>query len=189
MAELTQELLLRVVHYDPETGVFTRRVDSATGINNVRWKAGQVMGGLVQGYRVVWVLGRQYKAHRLAFLYMLGRWPLEEVDHKNMIRDDNRWANLREASRQENRRNIRALASLTKPSPFKWVQWDSRARKWYCIITHNWKRFSSPMFKSQVTAAFWADKRARELHGEFARCNFPPLDGFTVVDRLPESYR
>src|SRR4029077_7435541 len=40
--------------------------------------------------------------HRLAFLWVNGEWPREEVDHVNRVKDDNRWANLREATRSEN---------------------------------------------------------------------------------------
>jgi hypothetical protein len=51
------------------------------------------------------VLGKVYQAHRLAFLYQEGKFPLEEVDHINHKKDDNRWSNIRHATRVENSKN------------------------------------------------------------------------------------
>jgi hypothetical protein len=45
-------------------------------------------------------------AHQLAFLYMTGSIPIE-IDHANGDRADNRWANLREATRKQNNGNRR----------------------------------------------------------------------------------
>lgn len=62
------------------------------------------------GYRVITIFGNektrpQYRSGRLAFLYMTGHWPEWDVDHKNRKRGDDRWKNLREATRSQNLRN------------------------------------------------------------------------------------
>ena len=52
-------------------------------------------------------LGRQYQflAHRVAFAMAHGRWPADQVDHKNRHRSRNHLANLREATHQQNVHN------------------------------------------------------------------------------------
>lgn len=59
------------------------------------------------GYLVTNIDRYQYYNHRLAFLLMTGKWPVLDVDHKNGIRDDNCWSNLREVSKALNQQNMR----------------------------------------------------------------------------------
>jgi len=109
---LTQERLKELLHYNPETGVFTwrHRVRSwfaskrACSTWNTRY-AGAVAGCTTdRGYVTIKLFYVDHKAHRLAFLYMTGVVP-EEGDHENHVRDDNRWSNLRSVKRGENNRN------------------------------------------------------------------------------------
>jgi hypothetical protein len=100
---ITQERLRAVLHYDPETGVFTRRIATAN-----RSKVGEVVGSdNGQGYLAARLDGPSYKLHRLAWLYMTGEWPSMDIDHKNGVRDDNRWSNLRHVPRRVNSQNQR----------------------------------------------------------------------------------
>lgn len=93
---LTAERLRELLSYDPETGWFTWRV---TRSSNGRADAGSRAGALrSDGYRHVTVDQHKYKEHRLAWLYMTGKWPEADLDHKNNTRDDNRFSNLRAAS-------------------------------------------------------------------------------------------
>ena len=125
---ITAVELRELLHYQPETGVFTRLV--AHG----RYKVGDVAGSLHHtGYMRVKVLDREYKAHRLAWLYVTGAWPLIEVDHDNHIKADNRWRNLRRATRLENSRN--RLKHKNNKSGFKGVYWDARSSKWRAECT------------------------------------------------------
>ena len=84
---LTAERLRQVLHYDPEIGVFTRLVQKPN-----RYASREFAGGNVArtGYARVSVDRIQYQAHRLAWLYVYGRWPNAEVDHINGDRSDNR---------------------------------------------------------------------------------------------------
>ncbi len=103
MDELTADRLREVVTYDPTTGAFR----NACSRKKVR--IGEIAGTVDKsvGYIVLCIDRRRYYGHRLAFLYMTGRWPDECVDHINGDRIDNRWANLRSVSRSINQQNMR----------------------------------------------------------------------------------
>ena len=152
-----QEQLRKLLHYDPDTGVFTRLVRTSSRVN-----IGDIAGSKhVEGYWTISVEGRQQLAHRLAFLYMTGELPAL-VDHINGVRTDNRWANLREASFTANAEN-----RVNRPwgnNPFMGVSWDKTKNKWLCCITVNNKtvnlgRFTDPAEAHQVYL-----KAKRELH-------------------------
>jgi len=117
---LTHERLLEVLNYDPATGIFV-------------WKIGQrkgVQAGCIKkdGYRRIRIDNDGYQSGRLAFLYMTGRWPVPTIDHKNMIRDDDRWDNLIEATRCE--QNDNRTISLHIPSGTSGITWLARHNKW-----------------------------------------------------------
>jgi len=87
-----------LLHYDPSTGIFTWLQST-----NRKIKLGDIAGSLgPQGYIRIRFDGTYYQAHRLAFLYMTGRWPNEMIDHIDTVKHNNKWENLREATRQEN---------------------------------------------------------------------------------------
>lgn len=96
-----REEAMALLRYDPETGRFfwTQRQG--------RQAAGSMAGKARCGYVTVTVLGRSVQAHRLAWLFMTGRWPPKpmSVDHVNRCRSDNRWANLRLADPHQNTAN------------------------------------------------------------------------------------
>lgn len=98
---LTQARLKELLHYDPETGNFTNRIT-----RGARSKAGNRTGSFdAAGYWIIRLEGTSHKAHRLAFLYLEGQLPSELVDHRNRIKHDNRWRNLRRANAELNRYN------------------------------------------------------------------------------------
>lgn len=111
---LTQERLKEVLHYDPETGIFTR-IERHRGIH-----LGSVAGTIrPDGYRSIMIDNRRYRAARLAFLYMLGRWPNPEADHVDRNPANDRWKNLRDATSSEQKQNRGMISSNT--SGFKGV--------------------------------------------------------------------
>ena len=99
--EINWDELVRQIHYNPVTGIFTRKV----AISN-NSKVGDILSGYHSGgYATVCVFGRKFLAHRLAWFYHYKVWPSQEIDHINHNRKDNRIENLREVSSKENSRN------------------------------------------------------------------------------------
>lgn len=127
---MTQAELMEALHYDPATGVFTWR--SSPGMRRVR-VGSPAGGGKKTGYRVITVYGRKYAAHRLAWLYVTGNWPVADIDHRNRQRDDNRIHNLREATRMQNAQNRKPRAGAA--SGFTGVSLSGG--KWCAVIMHN----------------------------------------------------
>ena len=129
---ITQARLKELLHYDPDTGVFTRRVAT-----NNRVKVGSVAGNTsTKGYVQVRVDRTRHYAHRLAFLYMTGELPPDVVDHINGVKDDNHWCNLRLATQSENMQNLRGPMS-NSTSGMLGVGWDKRRKKWQARIRVN----------------------------------------------------
>ena len=98
---LTAARLRELLHYEPETGVFTWTQ------NRYRVFKGDVAGNHgVQGYTIIGIERRTYRAHRLAWLYVHGDWPAADIDHLNGVRHDNRLSNLRDVDRRTNLQNL-----------------------------------------------------------------------------------
>ena len=98
---ITQEQLKKVIHYNPDTGIFTW-ISKVSYKINVGQKAGCVDG---RNYVNIFIKKIKYRAHRLAWLYITGKWP-DHIDHINGIRNDNRLINLRNVDKYENSKNL-----------------------------------------------------------------------------------
>ena len=98
---LSQEILKALLHYDPETGILKWAKNVGFKI-----KSGSIAGYKDKdGYISLKINGKEYKAHRLAWLYMTGQMPKNMIDHKNTIKTDNWFDNLREATNGQNQQN------------------------------------------------------------------------------------
>ena len=96
---MDQDTLKKIFHYNPDTGIFTRLRTNKT-IENPNPLSGYIEITFCRNYQQ-----KTYKAHRLAWLYMTGINPTDQIDHINGIRNDNRWVNLRECTNRENMLN------------------------------------------------------------------------------------
>jgi len=160
---ITANRLREVLHYDEETGIFTWKVATAN-----RTKVGSVAASRhSEGYLTVFVDGKSYKLHRLAWLYQTGNWPVADIDHINCVKDDNRFSNLRESTRAENSRN--RMKRCNNKSGFKGVCWDTKSRKWRSRIMAKGEYFFLGYFHSPEEAHTAYCAAAEKLHGEFAR--------------------
>ncbi len=102
MKDLDQAFLQHLLHYDPLTGVWTW----INPLPHSKMRRGDVAGRLTsQGRRQIRIALGFYYASRLAWLYMTGEWPKDQIDHRNRIKDDDCWENLREATQSQNSYN------------------------------------------------------------------------------------
>jgi hypothetical protein len=163
---LTAEQLRTALIYDPATGIFTWRDRPDMPKEwSIRW-AGKAAGyRRPNGHTVIAVYHINHHAHRLAWLYMTGKWPIGEVDHIDTDGGNNVWTNLRESTRRQNASNTRTKSTNT--SGFKGV---SRTRKrWMATITVNYRMTYLGTFDTKEEAHEAYVEAAKRLHGEFAR--------------------
>lgn len=158
--------LRQVLHYDPATGHFTWKVMRPSN-RLIGTRAGTISTGRTKGYFKISIDGKIYYAHRLAWLYMTGQWPSEQIDHINGIPGDDRFCNLREATHAENQRNCRLPKHNT--SGHKGVSWRKAKDKWYAYIKINRRMISLGFFEDFNEATAARAIAAIKYHGEFAR--------------------
>ncbi|RTY61958.1 HNH endonuclease [Pseudomonas veronii] len=158
---ISHEELKSVLAYDADTGQFTWLVNSSA-----RVQAGRSAGYMRKrdGYIVVRVRGHGYSAHRLAWFYTHGVWPVV-IDHIDRNRSNNAMENLREATASQNGMNtgIRELNT----SGYRGVTWNKAARRWQAQARLNGRNFYLGVFESAVMASEVYEEFCKERHGEF----------------------
>jgi hypothetical protein len=160
MSALTQKRLRELLHYDPESGIFSNRVQ----------RIGSPIGKVVgtpnsNGHLQIMISRRLYMAHRLAWLYVYGVWPTSRLDHKNRQKTDNRIANLREVSPSENCQNVDLYTNNT--SGLKGVCWRKNEQRWSATICHQHKQIHLGYFDTKESAHLAYRVAATVLH----KCN------------------
>lgn len=149
------------INYDPETGNFTR----------IRTNKGNVCNkpiGCVypNGYVYVRLLGKQYLAHRLAWFYVKGVWPVKLIDHKDTIRSNNAWSNLREADENQNAHNKGMSSHNT--SGIKGVSWYAAKNKWQAYVGEEGKQTYLGLYESREAAEAAVISYRESAHKDFA---------------------
>lgn len=155
---ITAEEARQLFFYNPDTGDITWRV-SRSGVrnNNVAGYARR------EGYRVVFVNGKLYLAHRVAWAIVNGAWPETGIDHINGNKTDNRWDNLRLATKSQNGMNRPAPSNNT--SGYKGV--SRNKKRWAASIHENGLKRHLGTFDTPKEAHAAYCCAALKLHGEF----------------------
>lgn len=159
---ITHTELRSVLHYEPTNGRFVWLKDPDMGPRRRGQEAGFINMG---GRRVIKIGQRKFYAARLAWFYMTAEWPPEFVDHINLNPADDRWSNLRLATRSQNMANRR---SWTKHG-LKGVRLEPKTGRWVAVIRKDKISHYLGIFKTPEEAHQTYMAKARELHGEYAR--------------------
>ena len=177
--DLTAEYVRSILDYNPETGEFrwksrtpemfapgntSAEANCRAWNNKNAWKLIYHSSG---GYNIICIGKKYYKAHRLAWLYMTGEWPEDEIDHRDTDRGNNRWENLREATSSENKCNRRKKSDNT--SGVKGVSFHRQSGKWRVRVQKDGLIKVAVLVSSREEAAVIYECMSMRIHGEFAR--------------------
>lgn len=160
---ITHDYLRSVIEYDKETG-------KITWIKTVSSKApkGSAPTGMDKdGYLVMMLKGRYLRQHRVAWFYVTGEWPKDKIDHRNGVRNDNRFCNLRECDEQDNNRNravSRNNTSGVSGVSFQQGKWMVRIR-----LNKHVRQFFG-YFDNLELAELVANEARDKYHGDFSLC-------------------
>lgn len=157
---INQSELKTLLHYNPYTGIFTWNTRSRSYfITDSTWKmwntrfAGTIAGTTrvnIKSYKIIQVKRQRYYIHRLAFLFMTGEFPTQQVDHINGDGTDNRWCNIRSVTSRENSKNSRLRSDNT--SGCVGVSWFKSRNKWCVRIKHRGVYLSCGYFNNKEDA-------------------------------------
>lgn len=176
--DLTQAALKAVLEYNPETGVFTWKKRDLASFSDAkyplrehpRWNTrhANTQAGTIdaKGYVRIKLCGRHQAAHRLAWLWMTGDWPALDIDHANLNKSDNRWSNLRLATRSQNTANRPPANNNT--TGLKGVYWHTANQKWTAAVGNNGSTYLGS-FDCPAAASMAYQIAADKLFGQFAR--------------------
>jgi hypothetical protein len=155
---MTQNDLKQLISYDPVNGIFTwlKRPYSRP--------EGTVAGSINLGYVRITVNHKSYFAHRLAWLWMTGEWPVKMIDHIDGNKSNNSWSNLREASNSENQMNSKK--SKSNKSGIKGI--CKSVSKWMAYISVNKKQKYLGTYDTIQEAAIVRQCAEKEVYNLFA---------------------
>ncbi len=164
---LDRDFLLSVLQYNPETGKFIW-IKSLSKRVRVGSEAGSISK---DGYIDIRLNKSLYKAHKLAFFIMEGRWPDKEIDHEDRNKRNNKWCNLRESNHSENNCNkdIRTDNKSGVPGVF----FESDRNRYLAFVTKDRKRYNKCFSisihgeKAYELAVNWVTSERKRLHGNF----------------------
>jgi len=168
---ITQDRLKEILHYNPNTGIFTwlkrkqtdfKTLASLNSFNNKH--AGKIAGTLdTDGYVLIRIFSKSYKAHRLAWLYIYGEFPENGIDHENHIKNDNRIYELRPANALKNARN--RLLNKNNTTGVSGVCWRKYINKWEARISVKGKYIHLGSFTDKKDAI--AARKGAEVNFDF----------------------
>ena len=134
---------------------------------SIRVKIGQQFGSCHNGgYRRGMLKSKNCYEHRLIWFYHYGKWPKDQIDHINGVKDDNRIENLREATKQQNSFNRKS--GKDSSSTYKGVSWDKQSKKWEGRYTYKGKSYFIGYYATEEEAAEAYRKATEHLHKDYA---------------------
>lgn len=158
---MSPDRLRYLLHYDAETGIFRHIIARGP------CSAGAVAGCInAIGYVRICVDYVDYAAHRLAWIYVHGVMPPDQIDHINGRRDDNRLCNLRLADNSQNNQNRPLQSNST--SGFKGVSLHKKSGLWFAYAQAKGIRKSAGYHRTAEEASIAAIAMRSRLHGEFS---------------------
>ncbi len=160
------ELLRKNFSYDPETGVFTHNTKRSFPVPGV------VAGCTnLAGYTVINAAKKIHLAHRLAWLYVHGKWPRYCIDHINGNRTDNRLSNLRDIPKAQNHQNLKGPTKANSTGALG-VHFSTKKKRYVAQIAINQKRIyiGSYLSKDEAASAYLAAKQ--KIHPSFSSESF-----------------
>ena len=175
----SQDYLQQCFDYDPETGVLRwkkrPREHFTTVANFVRWQTyrGGTEAGVIRGdsgYHQINMGGKSVMAHRIIWKMVTGEEPIS-IDHRNLIKSDNRWTNLRPATLSENSQNRTAAQRIRVSGTLKGAYWNKKEGIWKATIMVNGNRIYLGRFATEAEAHARYCEEASRVHGEFANFN------------------
>ena len=169
---LDAQRLREILHYDADTGLFTWKVMLAH-----RRKPGSVAGSRSHGYIEIGIDNNRYRAHHLAMLYVTGRWPNGDVDHKDGDRANNAFVNLREVSNQQNAQNRHGVSPAKTSTEYLGVTWNKQRQCWMAqIADRTGKNINLGLYDDDYKAHIAYLHAKRELHDGATICSgdLPP---------------
>lgn len=158
---ITQSELKELFYYDPETGMVTRKIKTSR-----RTKMGGIVGSLFTSgagkkYLRTQIGEKQYRLHRLIWLYVTGEFPPYEIDHVDGCGVNNKWSNLRSVTGQINKQNMRKY--ITNSSGVSGIEWHKSHARWRVRIGLGEHRKHVGYYDNLFDAAC-ARKSAERLH-------------------------
>lgn len=175
LKELTYEEAHRLFHYDPDTGIVTRKV------NMFKYKRGTVVGIPDKHYLKMSVYNKTYLLHRFIWFYQTGKWPQGEIDHENRQKRDNRWKNLRITTKLGN--SINRGIKANNISGVTGVSLHKASGKWQARISANRKNIALGIFSnfSDAVKARYTAEQELNYHLAF---NESPAKRYLIEQNL-----
>jgi HNH endonuclease/AP2 domain len=160
---LTAEEVLRTFDYNPNNGLLRWKITRQKVIK------GKIAGYVSKsdGYRYVCINQNDLLAHRIIWLMMTGKWPKCQIDHKNRVRDDNRWINLRESTNGQN--TINQEVRKDNQLGAKGIWYDEKRNQYRVKIQVKGKSYTIGRYNTLEEAKEWRKLAEEEFYGEFAK--------------------
>jgi hypothetical protein len=156
-----QDIIRNCIDYDPDTGIMVWKISCSAR----SWKGARIGWKTKTGYLRVQLNHKKYLLHRLAWFFIHGSFPDNEIDHINGDKSDNRLVNLREVTRAQNMCNQKT--SSVNTTGFKGV--TRRGDRFRAQIQHEGEYHFIGSYDTPEEAHQAYCKKADELHGDFSR--------------------